>query len=337
MMNSRSSPRLRRGDIVVVRRADEIKETLESDGTLDGLPFMPEMLQFCGQRFEVLYHVVQACVDGAYLGVHSESYVREFRNNDVVILKGVRCTGSEHDACQRGCAIFWKTSWLEKVPGAVPDSSGVPASPADSGLESLSALLKTKAGPNRYFCQSSEFLKATRHLPGQRRIGKCWSAVAAGNISAWGMLKRIMMWLWWKSRTRVFGEHARGTQASTPTLSLDLRPGELVQVKSFDEIVATLNEKGRNRGLHFSGDQSPYCGGQYQVRSRLDRFIAEGTGELKHFRNTVTLEDVVCDSSFYAFGGCYRCDLLYWREMWLDRVQLGPKPDHIESGTIEVR
>jgi hypothetical protein len=337
MMNSRPNPRLRRGDIVVVRRADEIAETLEPDGTLDGLPFMPEMLRFCGQRFEVLYHVVQACVDGAYLGVHTESFVREFRKNDVVILQGVRCSGSEHDACQRGCAIFWKTAWLEKVHGSVQDGSGVSASPADAGLGRLPALLRTKAGPNTYFCQSSEFLKATCHMSGRRRISKCWSAVAAGNISVWGMLKRIMMWLWWKTRTKVVGEHARGTQAGTPTLSLDLRPGELVQVKPFEAIVATLNERGRNRGLHFSGDQRPYCGGHHRVRSRLDRFIAEGTGEMKHFRNTVTLDDVVCDSSFYAFGGCYRCDLLYWREVWLGRVQPGPESDHIDVGMIEAK
>jgi hypothetical protein len=92
-------------------------------------------------------------------------------------------------------------------------------------------------------------------------------------------------------------------------------------VKSFPEIVSTLSKTGFNRGLHFSPDQRPFCGRQFRVRSRTDNFIVEGTGEMKHFRNTVTLEDALCDSACFAFGGCYRADLLYWREIWLKRVE----------------
>jgi hypothetical protein len=45
---------------------------------------------------------------------------------------------------------------------------------------------------------------------------------------------------------------------------------------------------------------------------------------MKHFQNTVMLEDVLCDSACFAFGGCYRADLLYWREIWLKRVERPP-------------
>ncbi len=44
---------LRAGDLVEVRSEDEILRTLDSRGTLDSLPFMPEMLPFCGKRFRV--------------------------------------------------------------------------------------------------------------------------------------------------------------------------------------------------------------------------------------------------------------------------------------------
>jgi hypothetical protein len=99
-------------------------------------------------------------------------------------------------------------------------------------------------------------------------------------------------------------------------------------VKSLEEIVATLNSDGRNRGLHFSADQRPFCGGTYRVRSRADNFIAEGTGEMKHFRDTVILDEVLCDSACFAFGGCYRADLLYWREIWLKKLESQPtSPD----------
>lgn len=43
---------LRSGDLVEVKAPDEILHTLDSEGTLDHLPFMPEMLGFCGNDFE---------------------------------------------------------------------------------------------------------------------------------------------------------------------------------------------------------------------------------------------------------------------------------------------
>ena len=44
---------LRVGDVVEVRSAAEILATLDERGELDGLPFMPEMLRFCGRRLTV--------------------------------------------------------------------------------------------------------------------------------------------------------------------------------------------------------------------------------------------------------------------------------------------
>jgi len=310
---------LKAGDVVVVRSPQEIAETLDADGTLDSLPFMPEMLEYCGKRFRVLNRVVQSTIDGAFLnGQHRESYVREFRNNDVVTLHDVRCSGAQHDTCQRACAIFWKEAWLRRVDDREQTCS-LNSSP--SLPDTLTSRLKTMTQPGKYFCQSSEFLKATIHLSFGKRIRKCFSAIAAGNISPWGMFKRIMTWVWWKAHYKFIGESVRGNLDKTPTDVLALKPGDLVEIKSLPEIKATLNQRGRNRGLHFSADQRPFCGRQFRVRNRADNFIAEGTGEMKHFRHTVMLEDVHCDSACFAFGGCYRSDLLYWREIWLKRIE----------------
>ena len=309
---------LKAGDVVVVRSPQEIAETLDENGTLDSLPFMPEMLEYCGKQFKVLNRVVQTTIDGAFLGGHTESYVREFRNNDVVTLQSVRCSGAPHDNCQRACAIFWKEAWLRKADDLVEVSE--PDSPSFSSSERLSLHLKTTTQPGKYFCQSSEFLKATLHLSMAKRIRKCFSAMAARNISVWGMTKRLIAWAWWRTHYKLIGESVRGSLEKTPIGVLDLKPGDLVQIKSLPEIKATLNKTGRNRGLHFSADQRPFCGRQFRVRNRADNFIAEGTGEMKHFQNTVMLEDVLCDSACFAFGGCYRSDLLYWREIWLRKI-----------------
>ena len=40
---------IRGGDTILVKPFEEIAETLDSKGSLEGLPFMPEMQQFCGR------------------------------------------------------------------------------------------------------------------------------------------------------------------------------------------------------------------------------------------------------------------------------------------------
>ena len=44
---------LRVGELVEVRSESEILATLDENGELENLPFMPEMLQVCGRRFRV--------------------------------------------------------------------------------------------------------------------------------------------------------------------------------------------------------------------------------------------------------------------------------------------
>ena len=52
---------LRAGELVEVSSEDEILATLDERGELDGLPFMPEMLQFCGRRFRVAKQAFKLC------------------------------------------------------------------------------------------------------------------------------------------------------------------------------------------------------------------------------------------------------------------------------------
>jgi hypothetical protein len=306
---------LRPGEFVEVRAATEILSSLDRIGALDGLPFMPEMLEFCGRRYRVSDRVVQATIDALAIPSYRESYVREFKNNDVVLLEGLRCSGLDHGGCQRGCRIFWKQAWLDRVADA-----GLPASPVSEGKDRLRSQLKTETGSGAYFCQSSEFQKATHHLSVVQRIQKCFSAVSAGNCGTFAMVKRLAVWSGWKAQKKLMGVYPRGNRKPTPVAVLGLQPGDLVEVKPLTEIVATLDKKGMNRGLHFSADMLPFCGRQFRVRSRADRLIAEMTGQMRGIPNSVILEGVTCDGAYYAFGGCPRMEFQYWREIWLNRV-----------------
>lgn len=68
---------------------------------------MPEMLQFCGQRFTVAKRASKLCDTITWSGMR--------RMEDVVHLTGARCDGSGHGGCQAGCLIYWKEAWLKRV------------------------------------------------------------------------------------------------------------------------------------------------------------------------------------------------------------------------------
>src|SRR3954470_23379586 len=104
---------LRVGEHVQVRSADEILATLYDRGELDSLPFMPEMLRFCGKRFRVYRRADKAC--------DTIDWSRLRRMENAVHLAELRCDGSAHGGCQAGCLLYWKEAWLERV---VPDGAG---------------------------------------------------------------------------------------------------------------------------------------------------------------------------------------------------------------------
>jgi hypothetical protein len=301
---------LRPGDFVEVFSPREVLRTLDADGTLDKLPFMPEMMEFCGRRFRVSKRVVKTCYYGTSSGM------RKFPAEDVVLLEGLRCSGADHDGCQKECTIFWREAWLRKVDTLGPVQSNMDP----EGINWLRARLKTSSGPNKYFCQASEILNATRELSHWERFGKCFEDIRSGNCGVLEMSARIGEWLFWKIRKRFLGVYVRGSQKSTPVASLDLRPGEWIQIKPVTDVVETVNARGYNRGLLFTPAMGGSCGEKHQVKRKLEKIIVDGTGEMRQMRNTAFLEGSMCGCSCVAFGGCPRNEFAYWRDIWLRRV-----------------
>jgi hypothetical protein len=108
----------------------------------------------------------------------------------------------------------------------------------------------------------------------------------------------------------------------TPTAVLDLQPGQLVRVKSYEEILATLDPANKNRGLLFDAEMVPYCGKQYRVKVRVDQFLDEKSGRLVTPKTpAIILEDVWCRSRYSSCRMfCPRSIYSWWREVWLEKV-----------------
>src|SRR6266704_2881516 len=98
------SSNLSAGDWVWVRTKEEILATLDKNCRFEEVPFMPEMLQYCGQKMRVFKRAHKLC-DTQY-----SSAGRTMEK--AVLLEGARCTGRDFGGCELNCLMFWKESWL---------------------------------------------------------------------------------------------------------------------------------------------------------------------------------------------------------------------------------
>jgi len=327
---------LKAGEWVEVRSREEILATLDRNASLEGMPFMPEMLALCGRRLRVFKRAHKTCDTAEKTGGR--------RVPGTVHLENVRCDGSGHGGCQAGCMVFWKEAWLKRVEGPAPAHPAPAVLPVDELVEQ-GAYFSGRGGPEadiRWRCQANELFRASSPLPwwdvrqyaedlASRNIGL--GALARGAaFSAYrrlielGVGYRALVKLW-DSLAGVFRELGpypmrKGSLTKTPTEELGLQPGEWVRVKSYPEIVATLDASNKNRGLFFDVEATRFCGRTFRVHSRVTRILDEKTGEMLNFRNPcIVLEQVYCGgelSKHRVF--CPRAIYPYWREIWLERV-----------------
>src|SRR5689334_13906074 len=101
--------KLRTGDRVEVLSKEDILATLDENGRLNGLPFMPQMFQYCGQRFTVFQLPHTTCET---IACNWDTPGRVFPGG---IHPDRRCDGSAHGGCQAACLIFWHEAWLKPI------------------------------------------------------------------------------------------------------------------------------------------------------------------------------------------------------------------------------
>lgn len=345
-MNSKTR-KLKVGDLVEVRSKEEILRTLDVEGRLDGMPFMPEMFAFCGERFQVYKRAHKTC---------DTVFPIRGRRLDQAVHLDTRCDGSAHGGCQAGCLIFWKNEWLKPVNGKSADntpSDRVPPPSTISGLKEADVFARAQTtdlstGGILYSCQATQLPYATTDLA-------CWDMrqyiedYTSGNASLWQIfsggvyslyyalsrtgigLGPAMQWFYDKFH-RLWGgtEFPRKTGTipdgePTPTGILNLQPGELVRVKSHEEILKTLNTSNTNRGLYWDAEEVVYCGGTFRVLKSVTKIIDEKTGRMQTMKNPcIVLDSAICQSRFSECRMfCPRGIYAYFRELWLERV--GPE------------
>jgi hypothetical protein len=183
--------RYRTGDLVEVRSKEEILTTLDQHGSVDGMPFMPEMLQYCGRRFRVGAVAHKTC-DTA------RQTWKGRRLQATVHLAGLRCDGLAHGGCQAECNLFWKDEWLKPAvdneDGSARPAAAMNAPAAGCTEAQLLANTLLSAGVEdeepRYSCQATEMYEATQPLAWWD-VRQYVFDVVTGNHSA-GRVSRVL-------------------------------------------------------------------------------------------------------------------------------------------------
>ena len=334
---AKSRPALAEG--VNGRRVNVLLATLDDRGCLEALPFMPEMLPYCGKRFRVFKSAHKSCDT-------IETYTGR-RLEDTVHLEGLRCSGGAHGGCQADCLLFWKYAWLKRVSGPekpAPDPAVVRRAeagrPARCTIERLQEATRApgvgteEAHAERYSCQATELVRASKPLAWWD-LRSYIKDLASGNVSPWKMAAYMLLAginmvarLHWRGRPAVY-PYVRGLAGDkTPAETLDLKPGELVEVRSRKEIMLTLNPSQRNRGLFFDVEMVPYCGKTFRVQRRVERIINEKTGIMMKMRGACLILNGTTCSGCYSRNRlfCPRSIHPYWHEIWLRRAPAADAP-----------
>ncbi len=309
---------LKAGQWVEVRSATEILATLDENGRLDAMPFMPEMLEYCGRRFRVYKSAHKTCDT-----VQNRGRLRSLTTT--VHLEGLRCHGAAHGGCEAECLLFWKDAWLKPVAG--PGDSAPEQIGHTPKLEAVQRAIHAQSSTpeNEVFsCQATELQNFTHPMhPWSPR--QFLADLRSRNVGFFPLAKSVLLGLFNDLQRRRHGMQypdVSGKLDKTPRARLDLQPGELVQIKSKAEIENTLDQKEQNRGLLFDREMVPYCGGTYRVKKRVRTIIDERTGRMLRFgSDAIMLEGVTCRALYHAY--CPRSIYPYWREIWLKRTTAG--------------
>ena len=301
------------GEIVEVRPWPEIRATLDEDGCLDGMPFMPEMISLCGQRVRVF-----RCMHRLF----DYRKTRRMRHMDgTVLLLDSVCDGADHGGCEAACHTIWKSAWLKR-PDKIEGAGGPPAlNGAHVGLRRAGSL-STLETTVRQRCQLTELHAASRPV-GNWSVVNALRPLIAGNVTFSAF---IVGWLTHLFNTAqllrggvAYPAFDAASPADTNRDGPPLTSGDRVTVRASGAIRATLNDRLMHRGLWFEPDMLKHCNHQYNVESVVTRLIDIVTGELILLKTPAyVLGDAHFSGERQLFNAQY--EPLFWRSAWLDLV-----------------
>lgn len=133
-------------------------------------------------------------------------------------------------------------------------------------------------------------------------------------------VKKMLKKYYYKSATSIH-ESSRQEAVKSYTHINSLKMGDLVKVRSKEEIMSTLDPFNELKGCAFLSEMHQYCGTEQRVFKSMERFMDERDYKVKKTRGLILLENNFC-SGTPLFGKCDRSCFLFWREEWLENKEV---------------
>ena len=119
---------------------------------------------------------------------------------------------------------------------------------------------------------------------------------------------------------RSLGKH-RIEAPPLPT-QVPICPGDMVRVRSKEEIRSMLDDHEKYKGCFFIDEMYEHCGKAFKVLKQVDWFFDEAKQKLCRCKDNVLLEGVVCSGRQRLYSeSCDRNCFFFWHHDWLDKIQ----------------
>ncbi len=147
----------------------------------------------------------------------------------------------------------------------------------------------------------------------KRRFARPWNYRVKPQLK-----KAARLFFAWKVKLQTKGATEQVADLSVEHLPLEA--GDVVRVRSRQEIETTLDPFKEFKGCAFLEGMWQYCDTQQRVLQPVRRFLDERDYQVKRTRGVVLLEGVLCQGT-PVFGRCDRACHLFWREEWLEKIE----------------
>jgi hypothetical protein len=120
--------------------------------------------------------------------------------------------------------------------------------------------------------------------------------------------------------SRFFNRHNDSSTLIKTLSTKGLKAGDLIRIRSKEEIDSTLNRWRTLKGCAFMSVMEPYCDTIQRVFKPVTRFVDERDYRVKKSKGIYLLEGIMCQGT-PSYGSCDRSCFFFWREEWLERIE----------------
>lgn len=265
---------------------------------------MNRMFSFCSQTYQVKKTV--------------HNFFDEYRYKlyktglPFYILDGLLCDGADepsHQQCDRSCYFLWHEDWLEGISNLhLPKTKGIHANKPDAVANEI-----TQPVQEIPFCQ----LTNIHDLAQKNSWFNDFFQMRTKILRTW---KRTLRFGW----NRLSRQLRPSPRAESLKEDIDgsIQEGDIVKIKSWDELRKLLDDRGRYRRLFFINEMYEFCDKEYIVLKVIDSYYDEARNKMCKSKNVVILEDVECSGRQRLYRTeCDRSCFFFWHTAWLKKTQ----------------